>query len=95
MSQAHVIEVEETFIGAAVPVQDGYLFRSVHPRLEDLDNWRCASLDEMRRVAHECFTAGRGGAPTPSYISQTLAGHGVDAAWPTHRAPPAASGLPR
>ena len=95
MSQAHVIEVEGTFIGTAVSVQDGYLFRSVHPRLEDLDSWRCASLDEMRRVAHECFMAGRGRAPTPSHVSQAPTGHGVDAARPTHRAPPAASGLPR
>ena len=95
MSQAHVIEVEGTFVGAAVPVEDGYLFRCVHPRLEDLDSWRCASLDEMRRVAHGGFMAGRGGAPTPSHISQALAGNGVDAARPTHRAPPAASGLSR
>ena len=105
MSQAHVIEVEGAFIGAAVPVQGGYLFRCVHPRLEDLDSWRCASLDEMRRVARECFMAGRGGAgeggaggsgaPTPSHSFQTQAGHGVGAAQPTYRAPPAASGLLR
>ncbi len=92
MSEAHVIEVEGTFIGAAVPVQDGYLFRSVHPRLEDLDGWACASLDEMRRVAHQCFMAGRGGTPI---FSQALAGQGMDAALPERRPPPAASGLPR
>ncbi len=92
MSQAHVIEVEGTFIGAAVPVQDGYLFRSVHPRLEDLDSWTCASLDEMRQVAHQCFMAGRGGAPT---FSQALAGQGGDTALTERRRPPAASGLPR
>ncbi len=95
MFQAHVIEVEGTFIGAAVAVQDGYLFRSVHPRLESLDSWTCASLGEVRRVAHRYLMAGRSGAPTPSHLPQALARHGTDAARPTHRAPPAASGLSR
>ncbi len=92
MSQAHVIEVEGTFIGVAVPLHDGYLFRSVHPKLENLDSWTCASLDEMRRVAHLCFMTGRCGVPAHS---QEPTWHGADAARPTHRAPPAASGLPR
>lgn len=37
MYQLHVIEIKRTFIGAAVAASDGFWFRAVHPRAEDLD----------------------------------------------------------
>jgi hypothetical protein len=59
MHQSYVIEIKGTFIGAAVAAQDGFWFRAVHPRVEDLDGENWQTLDELRRATGHFFVTGR------------------------------------
>jgi hypothetical protein len=58
MHQSYVIEIKGTFIGAAVAAAEGFWFRAVHPKVEDLDggNWR--TLDDLRRATGHLFVTG-------------------------------------
>jgi hypothetical protein len=59
MFQSHVIEVNGTFIGAAVTTTSGFRFRAVHPRVDELDGRTWRSLAELRRATGHLFTTGR------------------------------------
>ncbi|MEJ1977705.1 MAG: hypothetical protein WDN49_17935 [Acetobacteraceae bacterium] len=59
MFQSHVIEVNGTFIGAAVTAADGFRFRAVHPRVEELDGRVWYTLVELRRATGHLFVTGR------------------------------------
>ncbi len=62
MFQSHVIEVNGTFIGAAVTTTDGFRFRAVHPRVDELDGRVWETLPELRRATGHLFVTGRLGA---------------------------------
>jgi hypothetical protein len=59
MFQSHVIEVNGTFIGAAVTTAGGFRFRAVHPRVDELDGRTWRSLPELRRATGHLFVTGR------------------------------------
>ncbi len=65
MLQSHVIEVNGTFIGAAVTTDHGFRFRAVHPRVDDLDGRVWASLAALRSAAGHFYVTGRLGVATP------------------------------
>lgn len=71
MIRSHVVEIDGTFVGAAVPQHDGRLrFVAVDIRLDDLDGSTWPSLAEIRRVARGLLRAGlrrldAGATPTP------------------------------
>ena len=59
VQQSFVIEVDGIFIGAAVPVLDGFRFHAVHPRVGDLGGCTWRSLSELRRAAGHRFITGQ------------------------------------
>ncbi len=65
MLQSHVIEVNGTFIGAAVTTDRGFRFRAVHPRVDDLDGRVWASLAALRSATGHLYVTGRLGIATP------------------------------
>ncbi len=58
MLQSHVIEVNGTFIGAAVTTDRGFRFRAVHPRVDDLDGRTWDSLAALRSAAGHLYVTG-------------------------------------
>ncbi len=58
MFQSHVIEVNGTFIGAAVTTTDGFRFRAVHPRVDELDGRVWETLPELRRATGHLSSPG-------------------------------------
>jgi hypothetical protein len=58
MFQSHVIEVNGTFIGAAVTTNDGFRFRAVHPRVDELNGHVWDSLGELRHATGRLFISG-------------------------------------
>ena len=66
MIQSHVVEIDGTFVGAAISTATGIRFRAVHLTVEELDDSVWPSLDELRRAVRHLFTTGRlGGRRTP------------------------------
>jgi len=59
MFQSHIIEVNGTFIGAAVPTFGKFRFHAVHPQVSDLDGSAWPSLEELKRAAGFMFRTGR------------------------------------
>jgi hypothetical protein len=49
MIQSHVVDVDGTFVGAAVHVPDGYRFVALDVRLDELDGMVWLSLAELRQ----------------------------------------------
>ena len=93
MFQSHVIEVNGTFIGAAVPMIGGYRFRAVHPQVDELDNLSWASLDELRQATGSFFRTGRyksASAGSTAASDTNLAYQGTARPEPPHRPSPAA-----
>lgn len=59
MIRSHVVEIDGTFIGAAVPQHDGRLrFVAVDIRVDDLDGSVWPSVADIRRVARGLLRAG-------------------------------------
>jgi hypothetical protein len=59
MIRSHVVEIDGTFVGAAVPQHDGRLrFVAVDIRLDDLDGSTWPNLSEIRRVARSLLKTG-------------------------------------
>lgn len=68
MIRSHVVEIDGTFVGAAVPQHDGRLrFIAVDIRLDDLNGSVWPSLADIRRVARGLMRVGlaRLNAPQP------------------------------
>ncbi len=68
MIRSHVVEIDGTFVGAAVPQHDGRLrFIAVDIRLDDLNGSVWPSLADIRRVARGLMRVGlpRLNAPEP------------------------------
>ena len=59
MIQSHVIEVNGTFVGAAVRQGQGFRFVAVDLRVEELDGTVLPSLADTRRLAGSLLTTGR------------------------------------
>ena len=64
MRQSHVVEIDGTFVGAAVQVPDGFKFVAVDVRLDGLDGRVLPSLADLRRTARAAFFSGRVPPPT-------------------------------
>lgn len=59
MIRSHVVEIDGTFVGAAVPQHDGHLrFIAIDIRLDDLNGSVWPSLADIRRVAARALRAG-------------------------------------
>ncbi len=59
MLQSHIVEIDGTFLGAAVRLADGYKFVAVNDRLNGLDGRVSPTLWELRRMARAAFLSGR------------------------------------
>jgi hypothetical protein len=59
MLQSHVVDIDGTFVGAAVRQSDGYRFVAVDVRLDDLDGQVWPTLSEVQRRARTMFLSGR------------------------------------
>ncbi len=59
MFQAHVIEVNGTFVGGALMLQGGFRFRAVHPMVDELDDCTWSSLAALRHGVAQYVTTGR------------------------------------
>jgi hypothetical protein len=55
MLQSHVIDVDGTFVGAAVRLDRGYRFIATNVKLDDLDGTIFPSLAEVRRLARSVY----------------------------------------
>lgn len=64
MLQSHVIDIDGTFVGAAVRLDSGYRFIATNMKLEDLDGSIWPTLADVQRLARRVFLGGR--APQPS-----------------------------
>jgi len=59
MLQSHVVEIDGTFVGAAVRQLGGYRFVAVDPRMEEMDGSIWPTLTDLRRVAQRLLLTGR------------------------------------
>jgi hypothetical protein len=59
MIQSHVIEVDGTFLGAAIQQERGYRFLAADLRVEELDGSVWPSVADARRLARCLLTTGR------------------------------------
>jgi hypothetical protein len=58
MLKSHVIEVDGTFVGAAVRQSDGFRFVAVDYRLEELHDSVLPSLADLERLARKLLLTG-------------------------------------
>jgi hypothetical protein len=58
MLQSHVIDINGTFVGAAVRLDRGYRFVALDIRLEDLDGQVHPTLADVERLARQLFLSG-------------------------------------
>ena len=63
MLQSHVIEIDGTFVGAAVRQFNGYRFVAVDIRMEELDGSVWPTLADVERLARRLLHTGRLAAP--------------------------------
>jgi hypothetical protein len=59
MLQSHIVEIDGTFLGAAVEVPEGFKFVAVNRRLRELDGRVAPTLGDLRRIARAAFLSGR------------------------------------
>lgn len=85
MQQSYVIEINGTFIGAAVAILDGFRFHAVHPEVGDLGGCTWRTLDELRRAAGHRFITGQhvwpGSPNRPATPGPDAGAHGGAAEW--------------
>lgn len=72
MLQSHVIEVNGTFVGAAIMTITDFRFRAVHLKAEDLDDSTWRSLDELSRAVQHLFTTSQWRAARKPITSDPL-----------------------
>lgn len=73
MLQSHVIDIDGTFVGAAMRTDNGYRFIATDLRVEDLDGSVRPSLADIRRLARQLFVNGRFGSAPSQTISRETA----------------------
>ncbi len=59
MIQSHIIEIDGTFLGAAIRQEQGYRFVAVDLRMDELDGSVWPTLADAQRLAHALLTTGR------------------------------------
>jgi hypothetical protein len=59
MLQSHVIEIDGTFVGAALRTEQGYRFIATDLRVEELDGSIRPTLGDISRLARHLFLTGR------------------------------------
>jgi hypothetical protein len=59
MLQSHVIDIDGTFVGAALRTDHGYRFIATDLRVEALDGSIRPNLADIRRLARQLFLTGR------------------------------------
>ncbi len=64
MLQSHVIDINGTFVGAALRTDSGYRFIATDLRVEELDGSIRPSLSDIRQLARQLYLTGRFG-PAP------------------------------
>ena len=71
MLQSYVIEIDGTFAGAAVRLEQGYRFVATDIRMEELDGSTWPSLADVQRLARQPFRTGRFGPPPTTAATAT------------------------
>jgi hypothetical protein len=66
MLQSHIIDINGSFVGAAVRLDSGFRFVALDIRVEELDGTIWPSLETVQRLARQLFIAGRFTSPKPS-----------------------------
>lgn len=61
MLQSHIIDINGSFVGAAVRLDTGYRFVALNMRVEELDGTTWPNLDTVRRLARQLFVSGHFG----------------------------------
>ncbi len=59
MLQSHVVEVNGTFVGAAITIPAGFRFRAIHIKVDELDESTWLSMDELDRAVRHLFITGQ------------------------------------
>jgi hypothetical protein len=59
MLQSYVIDVDGTFVGAAVRLDNGYRFIATDIKLDDLDGSIWPTLHDVQRLARRIYLGGR------------------------------------
>ncbi len=62
MLQSHIIDINGSFVGAAVRLDSGYRFVALNLRVEELDGTVWPTLDTVRRLARQLFLTGQFGS---------------------------------
>ena len=68
MIQSHIIDVNGTFVGAAVRLSAGYRFVAVDGRMESLNDTVWPNLMTVQKLARQLFIAGRFVQPEPHAV---------------------------
>ncbi len=81
MLQSHIIEVDGSFVGAAVQLDQGYRFIAVDIRASELDGTVWPSIETVKRLARQlCLTGRFGEVATPA--PRSAPGTRTQARWP-------------
>jgi hypothetical protein len=73
MLKSHVVDIDGTFVGAAVRLPNGYKFVAVDVRLDALDGSVWSTLAELLRTVRGAFFSGRVPAPSRALAMPQLA----------------------
>jgi hypothetical protein len=65
MLKSHVVEIDGTFVGAAVRLPEGYKFVAVDVRLDALDGRVMPTLADLVRIVRAAFFSGHVPPPAP------------------------------
>ena len=63
MLQSHIVDIDGTFVGAAVRTPEGYKFVAVDGRMLALDGRVAPTLAELRHLARAAFFTARVAPP--------------------------------
>ena len=72
MLQSHVIDIDGTFVGAAVRLDRGYRFIATDLRLDDLDGSIWPTLADVRRLARRLYLTGSFADLVPAAAAATV-----------------------
>lgn len=69
MLQSHIIEVDGTFVGAAVRLDIGFRFIATDIRVEEMCGTVWPSLADVQRMAQSLYRSGRFIPPPPAHAA--------------------------
>lgn len=79
MLQSHVIEIDGTFVGAAVRLDSGYRFIATDIRLDELDGTIWPTLADVKRLARRLFLTGGFADPARAPAASVVPPHRLTA----------------